>query len=415
MARIIAAADFDPAAFIRAGDRVMCGQIASEPLTLTRALAAAADRIGRLEVFLGMTLSRTFPRDASANLTFRSYGALGRAAELSRAGRLDILPLHYGALSAACASRAVGADVVLIQLGGTPDAPSLGLANDYVAQAARHARTVIAELNPGTPVTTGAALPPDVEVAAFVEAASPPLEVPSGAMDDASESIGRLIAGLVPDGATIQIGVGSIPDAVLSALSSHRDLGVHSGVATDRILDLIEAGVITNARKGARRGATVTNTLIGTRRLYDFAHGNPEIMVLPASETHDYRVLSGLERFFSINSANEVDLTGRANSEMAAGHRVGGLGGLPDFARGARASEGGASIIALPSTAAGGRVSRIVPRVETTTAGPGDVDFVVTEFGVADLRFATYGERAGRLAAIAHPDHREGLERAARG
>lgn len=414
MTRIISAAEFDPAAYVRPGDRVLCGQCAAEPLTLTQALAAAAGELGDVEVFLGTTFSRTFRRDCAASLRFASYGALGTSSELARAGRLDVLQLHYSALNAAFAAGALKADVVLLQLREGPAGLNLGLANDYAALAARHARAVIAEINPHAPLTAGADLPAGIAIAAFVEAAAPPLEVPAASLSEASERIGAAIAAIIPDGATIQIGVGAIPDAVLAALGSHRRLGIHSGVATDRVADLIEAGAVDGSGKAHRRGVAVTNTLIGSRRLYDFADGNAGLMVLPAAETHDHGVLRGIDRFFSINSGIEVDLSGRVNAETAAGHRVGGLGGIADFTRGARASAGGASIIALPATADRGRASRIVPKVEAATIGPGDVDFVVTEFGTADLRLATCRQRAARLAAIAHPDFRDGLERRAR-
>ncbi|KAF0122160.1 MAG: 4-hydroxybutyrate-CoA transferase/hydrolase [Xanthobacteraceae bacterium] len=394
---------------------MLCGQCAAEPLTLTRALVGAAAQIGDVEVFLGANFSRTFSRTSPPNLRFASYGALGTSMDLSRAGRLEVSQMHYSALHAAFAEGALKADVVFLQLREGPRGLSLGLANDYSALAARHARVVIAEVNAGVPVTTGADLPADIRIAAFVEAAMPPLDVPPAALGHVSEQIGRRLAELVPDGATIQIGVGAIPDAVLAALTSHRDLGLHSGVMTDRVLDLIEAGAMTDARKTRNPGAAVTNTLIGTRRLYDYADGNPHLMVMPASETHDHCVLRSIDRFFSINSGIEVDLAGRVNAERAGGQQVGGLGGIADFTRGARASKGGASIIALPATADGGRISRIVARVEAATIGPGDVDFVVTEFGVADLRLASVRERAGRLTAIAHPDFRDGLERAACG
>jgi acyl-CoA hydrolase len=409
--RIISHDAFDIAAHIRPGDRIVVGQCTAEPLTLTETLVAAAPAIGPVDVFLGTGFSRTFRPDAPENLRLGAYGATGTNAALSRAGRLDVLPMHYSALAEAYAGGALRADVVLIQLRDGRNGLSLGLANDYVAQAARHARTVIAEINPDAPETGGAALPQDIAINAFVAAAKPPLEAQASRLDDVAQRIGAHLAALIPDRATLQIGIGAIPDATLAALGGHRDLGIHSGVATDRVLDLIDKGVVTNRFKPFDQGVTVANTLIGTRRLYDFADGDPAVEVRPASHTHDHGVLRRIDGFHAINSAIEVDLTGQVNSEMAGGICIGGVGGLVDFARGGRAAPGGRAIIALPSTAAGGTVSRIVPRVATVTLAHSDVDVVVTEHGVADLRGVTLRQRAERMIAIADPAFRENLTR----
>lgn len=411
MNRIIPHEAFDIAAHVRPGDRIVVGQCTGEPLTLTEALVSAAPAIGPVEVFLGTGFSRTFRPDGPQTLRLSAYGATGTNAALSRAGRLDVLPMHYSALADAYAGGALRADVVLIQLREGRNGFSLGLANDYVAQAARHARTVIAEVNPDVPDTSGAALPPDIRISAFVAAAKPPVEAPPSRLDDVAQRIGAHLAALIPDRATLQIGIGAIPDATLAALGGHRDLAIHSGVATDRVLDLIEAGVVTNRFKPFDQGITVANTLIGTRRLYDFANANPAVEVRPTPHTHGHCVLRQIDRFHAINSAIEVDLTGQVNSEMAGGVCVGGVGGLVDFARGGRAASGGRAIIALPSTAAGGTVSRIVPRVAAVTLPHSDVDVVVTEHGVADLRGITLAQRSERMIAIAAPHFREDLAR----
>lgn len=411
MPRLIPAANFDPAEFVRPGDRVVVGQAAAEPLTLTETLAANAGCIGPIEVFLGVGFSRTFTGQSPASLSFAAYGAMGTAADIARAGRLDPLPMPYSELGLAFAAGAQRADVVFLQLARTPDGWNLGLANDYTVEAARRARTVIAEINPHVPATGRAALPADIRLDALVEAKGPPLSVPSAPLDPVAERIAAHVAGLVPDGATIQIGIGSIPDAILSALKGHRHLGFHSGVMTDRVLDLIEAGALTNGAKPFDQGVSITNTVIGTERLYRYADGNPAVAVPPSPYTHGLPVLSRLPAFFAINGGLEVDLTGRVNSESAGGKPTGGTGGLIDFIRGARASRGGRGIIALPSTAAGGKLSRIVPRVAAVTLGPSDADIVVTEHGIADMRWATAAGRARRLIAIADPRFREELAR----
>jgi acetyl-CoA hydrolase len=182
-------------------------------------------------------------------------------------------------------------------------------------------------------------------------------------------------------------------------------------VIGDACIDLIEGGVVTNAGKPFDRGVTVTNTVLGTRRLFDFAHDNPAVQVRPASHTHGHGTIASIPRFRAINSAVEVDLTGQVNAEVAGAAYVGAVGGQADFVRGALASEGGRSIIALPATALGGKASRIVSRLDTVTLPRSDADLIVTEHGVADLRGATLEERAARMIGIAAPEFREGLSR----
>ena len=406
---MIAADDLDLAAFLRPGDRIVCGQLTGEPRTLTRALAAQANRIGAMKVFLGAMLSETFAPDCAPELSFTSYGAIGTNARLARAGRLAVLPRHYSAMTHAFDTGEIPADVVLLQAATDGRGFNLGLTNDYAARAARHARVVLVETHGDVPVATGAGLPDDVAVTAVIAGREPPVGLAPGALGPVEQEIARHIAGLVGDRATLQIGIGAIPDAVLSGLAGHRGLGIHSGVITERVLDLIEAGVVTNAHKTVDPGVTVTNTVCGTGRLNAFVHRNAAVAVLPASHTHGIGVLAAQDNFVSINSAIEVDLTGQVNAEFADGQPVGGVGGLVDFARGGLAARGGRAIIALPSTARKGTVSRIVARTPRVTLAHSDVDVVVTEHGVADLRNLPVEARAERLIAIADPRFRDML------
>jgi acetyl-CoA hydrolase len=218
----------------------------------------------------------------------------------------------------------------------------------------------------------------------------------------------------VPDGATIQFGVGGTPDAVLDSLAGKHDLGVHSGLISDAVLDLIEAGVVTNVRKPIDTGVTVTGCIVGTERLYRWADRNRALLMRPVSYTHNPRVLSEFDNFFAINGAVEVDLSGQINAEMVNGTYVGAVGGHGAFARAGASAERGRSIIVLPATAADGASSRIAARLaDAVTSTPrADADIVVTEHGVADLRGATLRQRAERLIAIAAPAHRDALRRA---
>jgi acyl-CoA hydrolase len=303
--------------------------------------------------------------------------------------------------------------VVLVQLAEADDGRlSASLSNDYVIDAARDARVVIAEINPDAPWTFGAEWPADIVPHLRIAAARPPLEWPSTNPDDVSRRLARHAASIISDGSTLQFGVGKIPDAILPSLSHLRDLGIHSGLINDAVVDLIECGAITNAGKGIDAGITVTNQLIGTQRLYRFVHQNRTVSVRPASYTHNQAVLSRINKLVAINSALEVGLDGSVNAETLDGVAIGAIGGQLDFVRGANASHGGRAIIALPSTSPKGG-SRIVAKVETVTTPRADVDAVVTEWGVAELRGCTLKERARRMISIAAPEYREQLSRRA--
>jgi acyl-CoA hydrolase len=409
----VSAVDF--AAIIRPGDRVLVGQGASEPLTLTQQLVAQKDRIGPFEVFLGPLYSNTFAPEKCAGIKFAAYGAFGRAAPLSRSNGLEIVRLPYSALTEAFASGTLKADVVLIQLAAPlPGRPaSFGLANDYLVAAACHARVVVAEINPQVPWTHGAEVPADFPLHLCVQAALPPLDIGPSPLTDTEKRIGEHTAGLVVDGAVLQFGVGAVPDAILAGLTQHRDLGIHSGILTERALDLITCGAVTNARKTFDRAVSVANLLFATARLRTYAHDNPAIRLAPPSYTHGLPVLRQIKRFTALNSAIEVDLTGALNSETVDGNYIGAIGGLPDFVAAANAAEGGRGIIALPSTTRSGQ-SRIVARVATVSVPAQAADAVVTEWGVAELRGCDLEERARRMIAIAAPQFRDQLAHVSR-
>jgi acyl-CoA hydrolase len=410
-----AAASLDFSGLIQAGDVVVCGQATAEPCTLTEALIAQASRLPPFTVVVGPLFSDTFAPERSAGLGFKSYGVIGNARALARTGQLDVIPSNYSAFCADFVAGRHRADVVLVQLAEADDGRlSASLSNDYVMDAARRARIVIAEINPEAPWTFGAEWPADLAPYRRIAASRPPLEWPAMAPDEVSRRIARHAAGMVLDGSTLQFGVGRIPDAVLASLSHLRGLGIHSGLINDAVVDLIECGAVTNAGKGIDVGVTVTNQLIGTQRLYGFAHRNKAVSLRPASYTHSQAVLSAINRLVAINSALEVGLDGSVNAETHNGVAVGAIGGQLDFVRGANASPGGRAIIALPATAPNGG-SRIVPRVETVTTPRADVDAIVTEWGIAELRGCTLRQRAQRLIAIAAPEHREALSRQAWG
>jgi acyl-CoA hydrolase len=413
MADVISVDELDFAGLIKPGDVVVCGQATAEPRTLTEAIVAQKDRLPPFTMMVGPIFTDTFAPDRTTGIEFLSYGVIGNARALAKARRLDIVPSNYSAFCADFAAGRHRADVVLIQLSSRNPARGLSasLSNDYVLEAARRARVVIAEINPDAPWTFGAGWPQDIPLHVRVRAHHRPVELASPPVDDVSRKIAMYAASLISDGATLQFGVGKVPDAILSGLSHLRNLGIHSGLINDAVVDLIERGVVTNAAKGIDPGMTVTNQLIGTARLYDFAHNNAAVEVRPASYTHAAGVLARINKLTALNSALQVGLDGSVNSETLNGVAVGAIGGQVDFVRGANASPGGRAIIALPATSNGR--SRIVPQVETVTTARGDVDAIVTEWGVAELAGCSLRERARRMIAIAAPEHRDNLSRSA--
>jgi acetyl-CoA hydrolase len=405
----------DLTAHIRPGDTVLVGQGAGEPRALVEALIEQRHALGPLTVFVGGTNSGLWQPEHADVLRFVGYGAIGRTAVLSRAGVLDVVPVHLGSLPYLFTSRTIPIDVVLCQV-STPDDDgrhSLGLVADYLPAAIAVARTTVAEVNPHVPYTFGETIAAGDERLVTLPDDRPLPSVRRREPSDEDRAIAALVAGLVPDGATMQFGVGGTPDAVLAALADKRDIGIHSGLIGDAVVDLVEAGVVTNGRKPVDTGLTVTGAIVGTERLYRWAHRNPTLLMKPVSYTHDPQVLSSFDAFFAINAAIEVDLGGQINAETMIGAYIGAVGGQGAFARAGAAAPHGRSIIALASTAGDGAISRIVARLgDGVTSTPrADADLVVTEHGVADLRGATLSQRAARLIAVAAPAHRDALRR----
>jgi len=310
-------------------------------------------------------------------------------------------------------------DAVLVNA-TPPDAHgfcSLGTSVEAIHAAIHAARTVIVQFNSAMPRTLGESFIHVSQIDLAVECDVPPYEVPVAPVGEIERRIGEYVAELVPDGATLQLGIGAIPEATALALGDKRDLGIHTEMFTDSVVDLVEAGVITGARKERNRGKLVTAFVMGTKRLYDFVDDNPMVEMRPVDFTNDTHVIRSFSRMMAINSALEVDLTGQVVADSLGQRLYSGVGGQMDFIRGAALASEGRAIIALPSIAAGKGISRIVPTlaegagVVTTRA---HVRTVVTEFGVAELFGKSLRERAEALIGIAHPDHRDRLRHAAR-
>ena len=410
------AAGLDLSRFLRPRDRIVWGQACGEPTTLVEALLAQAERIGPLSAFAASSFSGLLDVAAAEKVAISSMGAIGALRTLAAAHRLGIVPCHVGQVGPMIEQGLIGCDVAFVQV-SPPDANgnhSFGLISDFVQAAVKKARVVIAEVNERVPFTFGDAVLPAARIDCAVRVARTPVEVPPADIGETDLAMAKLAAAYIEDGATIQVGIGAVPDAILRLLRDRRDLGVHSGMIGDGLVELVEAGVITNARKPIDPGVSITGALIGTRRLYEFADRNPKIGMRGSAYTHDASVLSRLPKLVTLNSALEVDLTGQVNAEQSGAHYLGGTGGQVDFVRAGARSHGGRSMIALPATARGGKVSRITASLSgPVTTARSEVDVIVTEFGAAELKGQTLAERTRRLIAIAHPDFREELDRAA--
>ncbi|MGH8385388.1 MAG: acetyl-CoA hydrolase/transferase family protein [Pseudomonas sp.] len=411
MPELLQLKSLDLTKLVRPGDTVMWGQANAEPLPLTQALMEQRHGIGQFTVVLGIDKSGTCKVEHADCVNFVAYCGAGGNRDLVQAGVLDILPIHYSSFAQGLASGALPIDVLMLQV-APADANgrySLSIACEYLLHCIDTARLVIAEVNQQAPWTFGERTLGEDDLDIIVHTDRPPLEISAINARESDQRIARHIAGIVEDGATLQMGIGAIPDAVLGALAGHRDLGVHSGSLGDSVARLMENGAINNRRKSIDRGVSIGGTLMGSRLLHDFAHNNRAIELRSTQYTHDAAVLASIDRFVAINSAVEVDLTGQVNSEIAAGNYVGAVGGAVDFIRGAHLSKGGLPIIALPSTA--GNHSRIVARIAgPVTLARSDAGIIVTEFGIADLRGLSVKERIVKMLDISHPDHRAGLQ-----
>ena len=367
------------------------GQACAEPQTLTEALAAQRAAFSGAQLFLGINYAGIIQPLHSDHLRLSSYCGAGHNRALADAGVLDIHPHPYSRLGALIRARRIACDVVLLQV-SPPNARgeySLGLAADYLVPAIASARALVAEVNDQVPWTYAEPVLRREDFALLVESSRPPAAAPPTRSGGIAEAIARHAAAFIPDGATLEFGLGALPDAVCAALAPRQSLRVHSGTLCDGIVDLMRAGAVTRAD---------CTTLIGSRKLFDYARENPAIRLHSNEYTHDARVLAEIERFVAINSAIEVDLTGQVNAEVAKGSYLGAVGGALDFIRAANRSAGGVSLLLLPS-------ERVVTELSGPVSTPrSEAGVIVTERGAADLRGCTLNERIRRLTAISTLD-----------
>ncbi len=404
---------------VRSGDRVFIHSVAAAPQALIMALAERAPELRNVEI---VQLHTEGPAPYAAPELAASFRVnalfVGKNVRDAVArGQGDYVPIFLSEVPALFRSRAMPLDVALITV-TPPDKHgycSLGVSVDASRAAAQSARYVVAQVNANMPRSHGDGLIHVGDIDLAVEQADPIPEVTRATLSDLERTIGSYVGSLVEDGATLQLGIGAIPEAVLAALADHVDLGVHTEMFSDGVVDLVERGVITGARKRNHPGKVVASFVMGSRRLYDFIDDNPAVLLLDVAYTNDTAVIRRNPAVTAINSALEIDLTGQVCADSLGTHQYSGVGGQMDFIRGASLSERGKPIIAMPSTTTRGE-SRIVPflkqgaGVVTTRA---HVNYVVTEHGVASLHGKNLRQRARDLIGIAHPDQREVLEQSA--
>ena len=406
---------------VRSGQRVFIGSGAAEPQLLVKALADRGPELADTQITHILTLGVAPYADPKLKDGFR-HNALFIGPNVREAvaeGRADFTPVFLSEVPRLFRRGKLPIDVALIQV-SPPDEHgycSYGVSVDVTKAAAESAEHVVAEINPNMPRTLGDCFIHINDIHQLVPSDMPILEAPEGEIDDIAGQIGLHIAELIQDGSTLQLGIGTIPDAVLASLDGKKNLGIHSEMISDGVIGLVEKGVINGSCKNTHVGKIVASFAIGSRRLYDFIDNNPMCEFHPSDYTNDPFRIAENDRVVAINSALQVDLTGQVCADSLGTYFYSGIGGQVDFIRGASRSDEGRPIIALPSTAHGGKVSRIVPTL-TPGAGVvtsrGDVHYVVTEFGIADLHGKTIRERAMALIHIAHPDHREQLMEEAR-
>ena len=408
----------DAVKIVKSGDRVVFSHACGEPRLLPGALVKRAEELKDVEIVHMVPMGEALYCRPEYARSFRHValfsGAPTREAIWDNRG--DYIPYVFSEIPFLFSST-LPVDVAMVSV-SPPDNNgfcSLGVSVDYTKRAAESAKIVIAEVNKTMPRTHGDSFIHVSDIDYFVEVDMPIAELKGVELTEVEKNIGKHAAELIDDGCCLQLGIGGIPDAVLFYLTGFKDLGIHSEMISDGVKNLVEKGVITGRRKTLHKGKIIVNFLMGTRSFYDWADDNPNIEMRTVDYTNNPYVIAQNKKMIAINSALEVDLLGQVCADTLGAKQFSGVGGQLDFVRGARLSEGGKAIIALPSSAKGG-VSRIVPTLKVgaaVTTSRNDVDYVVTDFGIASLKGKTVRERMKSLINIAFPDAREELARKA--
>jgi len=403
---------------IKSGDRIVVGHASGSPEILLRAMVDNKDAYENVEIahMVSMGPSEYCLPENSSHFIHNSFFAGLRTRKAISERRAIFTPSHLSQAPRLFAEKILPVDVTLCML-STPDEHgycSFGVSVDYTKPAAECSKIVIAEVTPHMPRTLGDAFIHVSDIDCIVECDSRPIEVPPPKIGPIDEAIGGYCAELIRDGDCLQLGIGAVPDSMLSFLCDKKDLGIHTEMFSDGVVDLVNKGVITCARKNFHPNKMVANFFMGTKKLYDFVHNNPKVEMFTADYTNRPSVVAKNDNMVAINSSLQVDLTGQAASESIGHNQFSGTRGQADFVRGAAMSKGGRSIIAFHSTAAKGKVSRIVAcldRGAIVTTTRTDIHYVVTEYGIADLQGRAVCQRAKALINIAHPDFRSNLKK----
>ncbi len=401
---------------IKSGNRVVIGHACSEPTSIVEAMVKNNELYENIEIVHMLAMGKSEYTNPEMNKSFK-HNALfvgGSTRKAVNENRADFTPCFFYEIPRLFKDGNMPVDVAIVQV-SSPDEHgycSFGLSNDYTKAASEAADIVIAEVNDYMPRIMGDNFIHVSDIAHIVEASRPMIELPPPTIGEVERAIGKNCASLIEDGSTLQLGIGAIPDAVLLFLKDKKDLGIHSEMFSDGVVELVEAGVITNNKKSIHKGKLVVTFLMGTKRLYDFVNNNPAVEMYPVDYVNNPVVVAQNYKMISINSCLQVDLMGQVSSESIGLKQYSGTGGQVDYVRGASMAEDGKSIIAMPSTASKGKLSRIVPFIKegtTITTSRNDVHYVVTEYGIAELRGKTLKERARQLIEISHPDFRTSL------
>jgi 4-hydroxybutyrate CoA-transferase len=404
---------------IQSGDTVVLGHCCGEAQTLLAELAKRNGELRNVRIVDVLFLGDPFfcrPEYAGSFHHVSLFAGPKTRAPLND-GLVDFMPCFFNEVPSLW-GREIPVDVALVTV-SLPDADgfcSLGVAVDYTRRAVEVAHTVIAEVNSTMPRIPGDCMVHVSDIDYLVETDRPIITVGRAVASEDERLAGENVAALIEDGATLQLGIGAMPEVVCSRLVDRRDLGVHSEMISDGVMELVERGVITGARKTLHPGKIIATFIMGSRKLYDWLDLNPMMEMHPVSYTNNAYVIGQNRNMVSVNAALEVDLLGQVCADTLGTYQFSGVGGQVDFVRGARLSEGGKAVIVLTSTARNGEVSRIVPMLKpgaTVTTSRNDVDYIVTEYGAARLHGLTARERIGALIGIAHPKFRDDLARQA--
>ena len=400
---------------IHSHSRVVVAHACGEPSLVLDAMVANAAQYEGVEIIhmVAMGKAAYCQPQYDANFHHNSFflGSTSRAAAAE--GRADFTPVYFSEIPDLLREH-LHPNVALIQV-SPPDEHgycSLGVSVDYTKAAAEEADLVIAQVNQNMPRTLGDSFLHVTRFGAIVESCEPVIELAPPTIGPVERAIGENVASLVKDGDTLQLGIGAIPDAVLLFLKEKNDLGIHTEMFSDGVVELAEAGVITNQAKTLHRGQSVATFLMGTRRLYDYVNDNPSVAMYPVDYVNDPYVIAKNDNLVSINSCVQVDIMGQVVSTSAGLRQISGVGGQVDFVRGANLSKGGRAIMAMPSTTGKGKISKIVPFLDpgsAVTTTRNEVNYVITEYGIAQLKGKSLRQRAQALIRIAHPDFRDAL------